>query len=58
MKHMDWEREIIDIIIDKGEMPNGDAQGVVMAHPFELAQGWAKDSTPEQVADKILNLAE
>ena len=52
-KREEWEREIIDHIIELLEVPNGDAQGIFEAHPFEAAQGWAKGSESLEVAKKI-----
>ncbi len=56
MNRNDWEREIINIIIDKCKMPNGDAQGVVEARNFEITQEWGKGSTPEEAATRIIKL--
>lgn len=57
-KRMEWEREIIDHIIKLLEVPNGDAQGVFEAHPFEVAQGWTLGSSPLKVAQKICRTGE
>lgn len=50
---MEWERQIIDHIIELLEVPNGDAQGIFETHPFETAQGWTLGSDPLDVAQKI-----
>lgn len=50
---IEWDREIIDCIIEQLDVPNGDAQGIFEAHPFETAQGWAIGSKPIEVAKKI-----
>ncbi len=49
----EWERDITDLLIDLLEISNGDAQGIVECHPFELAQEWAKGSTPQAAADRL-----
>ncbi len=52
-KYQTWEREIINLLIDKMEIPNGDAQGIVEANSFTMQQGWVAGNTPEIVAEKI-----
>lgn len=51
-----WEREIMDLLIEKLEIPNGDAQGVFEAHTFEIAQEWSKGSPASVAAQRLINL--
>lgn len=46
----------MDIVIERLEVPNGDAQGIVEAHPFEIAQEWAKGSSAEVAANRLIDL--
>jgi hypothetical protein len=49
----EWKREITDhLIIDLG-ITNSDAQGIVGASAFKLAQEWAKGSDPATASRAI-----
>ncbi len=52
---MTWERAVIDTLIVQLDITNGDAQGIVEAHPFEMAQEWAKGSSSEAAAARLIN---
>jgi hypothetical protein len=51
-----WEREIIDVLIERLEVSNGDAQGIFEAHTFEMAQEWSKGSPASVAAQRLIDL--
>ncbi|MBL4901008.1 MAG: hypothetical protein JKX76_15480 [Colwellia sp.] len=57
-KREDWEREIMDFLIDRLEIQNGDAQGMYEARLFEVTQEWAKGSSPSEAANRIITYKE
>lgn len=52
---IEWEIDVIYQIELQGEMTTSDAQGLMEAQPFEIAQAWGKELTPEATAALILN---
>lgn len=52
----DWERSITDQLIVMLDITNGDAQGILEAHPFVMSQEWAKGSSPEIAVQRLTNL--
>lgn len=48
-----WVREITDNLVTILNIRNGDAQGVVEVHPFELSQEWVKGSTGAEAAKRL-----
>lgn len=48
-----WSREVIDILITKLEISNGDAQGIFEAQEKMAIQIWHASYTPEQAATAI-----
>lgn len=55
-EHAKWEREVINLLIEKLEISNGDAQGIVEAHSFEMAQSWSGAMTAEETAERLVKL--
>lgn len=53
-KYNHWLRDITDTIIKELHISNGDAQGIVEANDFILAQEWGKDTEASQVASIII----
>ena len=51
-----WTRDIIDIVIERLEVSNGDAQGYVEARSFELSQEWGKGSSAEVAAERLISI--
>jgi len=51
-----WLRDITDLLIERLGIPNGDAQAIVDAHSFELAQEWGKESSPEVATERLTTL--
>ena len=50
---IEWERSITDCLINDLEISNSDAQGIVGASGFELAQEWGKGSDAAKAAKAI-----
>lgn len=50
-----WEGQVTRIIEEKAECTTSDAQGIVEASEFIIAQSWGKALSPEETASKILN---
>lgn len=53
----DWERAVTDLIIEQGDMSNGDAQGIVETQPFVMQQQWGLGSDPATAAAAVLAAA-
>lgn len=51
-----WEREIMDLLIEKLGVSNGDAQGIFEAHTFEVSQEWSKGNSSSEAAQRLINL--
>lgn len=49
-----WEEEVVELISIALEISYSDASGVVEAQPFYMAQAWAQERTPAEVAGKVL----
>lgn len=49
-----WDRAIIDQLIEKLGVSNGDAQGVFEANSFKVIQSWGKGLTAPQAAETII----
>jgi hypothetical protein len=54
--HDQWTLDIRNFLIERLEISNSDAQGVMQAEFFLLAQEWTKKSTASDTADRIINL--
>lgn len=54
MNHTEWETEICLIIAGTLQISYSDALGIIDAQPFVMSQAWARDDSPKQTADKIL----
>ncbi len=52
-KYNTWIGKITGILVEGLSITNGDAQGLIDSHPFELAQEWSKGSTPLVAAQRI-----
>lgn len=48
-----WGRAVIDNLIDRLEIPNGDAQAIFEAYPVMVVNIWHADYTPAQAARAI-----
>ena len=48
-----WEFAVIYELIERLNIPNGDAQGIFESQSFKVAQEWAKGSDPIQTARAI-----
>jgi hypothetical protein len=51
-----WEREIMDLLIEKLEITNGDAQGIFEAHTFEVSQELCLAKSSSEAAQRLINL--
>lgn len=51
----EYVRDITDLIIERFDCPNGDAQGIVEAQAEIVVQGWDDNLSPEQVVEQIAN---
>lgn len=49
-----WERAVTDAIINKLEVSNSDAQGIVEAQEFTMKQAWGVALDPDATADKVI----
>ena len=57
-KRENWEREIMNFLIDRLEIPNGDAQGIYETCSFVVTQEWAKGSSSSEAANRIITYKE
>ena len=51
--YADWERDVTYQLELIAGVTTSDAQAIIEAHEFEMAQCWAKDMTAEETAKKI-----
>lgn len=56
LNRTEWVSEIRDYLSGSLDITNSDAQGMVSAYDFELAQEWAKDSSPQTAAERLISL--
>jgi hypothetical protein len=52
--YSDWESDIKDEISDTLEIGYGDAEGIVMANEFYMAQSWGKGMSAKETANLII----
>ncbi|WP_372826520.1 hypothetical protein [Polaromonas sp.] len=48
-----WQSQIVQLVADMAGIPHSDAAGIVEARAFELAQGWARGTTAQDLAQQI-----
>jgi hypothetical protein len=53
ISYTDWEEAVANSLSDKLEISFGDAQGIVEANEFYMAQAWSKGLNSEETADYI-----
>jgi hypothetical protein len=51
--YWEWEGEVIDLIEELCDCTRSDAQGIVEAQDFYMAQAWTKGLSAEQTAKLI-----
>ena len=55
MGKVNWERFVMDRLIERLEIPNGNAQGLVEYHYQFLHQQWEKGLTPNQATSLLID---
>lgn len=53
ISYSDWEEAVANSLSDKLEIPFGDAQGIIEANEFYMAQAWSKGLDSQKTADYI-----
>lgn len=55
MVKLDWERFVMDRLIERLEISNGDAQGIFECHYQVLEEQWEKGLTPNQATSILID---
>lgn len=55
--YTDWETAVTERIAEEGDLPYGDAAGLLEGQPFAVQQAWTLGLKPEQAAAKIIAAA-
>ena len=53
MNYDEWEDEVTTLVESKCDVTRSDAQGIVMAQPFVMAQSWGKGLSAEETASLV-----